>query len=162
LNFALPAELSQQPLLYSGIIRLIPIIPANNSNNSNSSSSNSTAASPNPYDSLVPLVIPYQGYSQDYRQLPVMARVIGNTDDATREFYSSQLAADSKALCYAPRSEPSAAGNLMDYGNDVQYVCDSGFGERPATQIDVSLGVLQESPECSLRVTLAPQVPMQW
>ncbi|WIA23997.1 hypothetical protein OEZ85_013624 [Tetradesmus obliquus] len=185
LNFTLLAELTRRPLLYSGIIRLLPITTrsssssnsssnssgssnmTSNSNTTSNSTGNSTdppAPTPNPSVIFVPLVIPYQGYSQDYRQLPIMARVINSSDDANDyyDYYANQLAEHAKALCYAPRSAPSAAGNLMDYQADVPYVCDGGFAETMAMWINVSLGVLQDSPECSLRVTLAPQTPMQW
>jgi hypothetical protein len=91
-----------------------------------------------------------------------MARVISGSDDPANEGYSMQLAESARSLCYAPSSVPSAAGNLMDYGSDLPWICDGGFAEGQATWLNVSLTVLQQSPECSLRVTLAPQIPMQW
>jgi hypothetical protein len=167
-NFTLPPELQQQPLLYSGIIRLLPIIPAvgnSSRSSSNDSSSNSTeppAPTRDPYASFVPLVIPYQGYSGIYSSVPIIAREMANSSDTSIRYYNSQLAANARALCYAPKTKPSSQGALMDYGRSLPWVCSGGFPKAFGSWVNVSLAVLQESPQCSLRVTLAPQLPVQW
>ncbi|KAF6250541.1 peptidase S8/S53 domain-containing protein [Scenedesmus sp. NREL 46B-D3] len=115
-----------------------------------------------PTGSFAPLVIPYQGYSQVYRRLPIMARPIADRGDPAKEYYASLLEAQARALCYAPGSEPSAAGSRVDDGAAIPGACAGGFAARQADWVDVSLAALRGSPECSLRVTLAPQVPMQW
>jgi hypothetical protein len=168
-NFNLPPQLQQQPLLYSGIIRLLPIIPPASNSSSNSSSNGTTGNSteppvptPDPYSSFVPLVIPYQGYSGVYSSVPIIARGMPNSGDPATDYYTTMLADKARALCYAPKSKPSSQGALMDYGRSIPGVCSGGFPKTASSLVNVSLSVLQESPQCSLRVTLAPQLPMQW
>ncbi|WIA37929.1 hypothetical protein OEZ86_001306 [Tetradesmus obliquus] len=132
-TFSLPPALASQPLLYSGLIKLQPTDP-----------------------SLPPVVIPYQGFSQDWSGLRILAKPNSDLSPAL----AATLRAQQNALCYAPRSQPQIASSIIDQISSVPDVCSGGFAAEVDQQLNVSLAVLQESPECSLRVTLAPEVPL--
>eukprot|EP00775_Hariotina_reticulata_P009901 gene9901-10058_t len=64
------------------------------------------------------------------------------------------------SLCYAPYSKPVFVNSIMDSQAEVPGVCTGGFSNNDsADPLNVSLSVLKASPECSLRVTLVPEVP---
>lgn len=44
----------------------------------------------------------------------------------------------------------------------VPDVCTGGLASREDDVIKVDFDVLHNHPECSLRVTLAPEVPFEW
>lgn len=163
-QFTLPVGLQNTPLLYSGLIRLVPVGVTNNSTTTSASSStsslgNSTLRTSGFDAQLVPITIPYQGYSTAYTSLHYMARSLTNDPDAAG---SSRLKY-ARGLCYAPNSTTYTAGAIMDFNAFVPNVCTGGYAENvPNKMLQVSLAVLQSSPACSLRITLAPQVPIAW
>jgi hypothetical protein len=132
-TFSLPPALASRPLLYSGLIKLQPSDP-----------------------SLPPVVIPYQGFSQDWSSLRILAKPNATLDADL----ANVLRLQQNALCYAPRSQPQIPSSVIDQLAAVPEVCSGGFATEKDQQLNVSLAVLQESPECSLRVTLVPEVPL--
>jgi hypothetical protein len=132
-TFSLPPALASRPLLYCGLIKLQPSEP-----------------------SLPPVVIPYQGFSQDWSSLRILAKP-NSTLDAD---LANVLRQQQNALCYAPRSQPQIPSSVIDQLASVPEVCSGGFATERDQQLNVSLAVLQESPECSLRITLVPEVPL--
>lgn len=98
----------------------------------------------------------HQGFSQQWSNLRVLAapRPQLNTD------YARVLADAANALCYAPRSRPVFVNAIMDNEAPVPDVCRGGFAHSTSATLEVSLAVLKASPECSLRLTLAPEVPL--
>lgn len=74
---------------------------------------------------------------------------------------SAQLEKLHNSLCYAPRSKPKFINAILDAQNEVPEVCDGGFARKDNTTMDVSLAVLQTSPECSLRVTIVPELALR-
>lgn len=133
MTFSLPESLVKRPLLYSGAIRLQP----------------SDA-------SLPAVVVPYQGYSQNWSAIPILAQ----PNSALNANLASELRAKQNTLCYAPNSQPGIANSIMDLPNKVPDICTGGFATSVEQTLDVSLAVLQQSPECSLRVTLVPETPL--
>lgn len=133
-TFTLPSALRKQPLLYSGLIEL---------------------QSDNP--DVPSLVVPYQGFSQPMSNLRVPASVESDQDI----ILSATLEKLHNALCYAPNSKPKFINAILDAQAEVPDVCDGGFARKDNSTIDVSLAVLQSSPECSLRVTVVPEISMR-
>jgi hypothetical protein len=133
-TFSLPRSLRAQPLLYSGLIELSSADPA-----------------------VPSLVVPYQGFSQPMSRLRIPARVDPDMD----LILSGSLANLQNALCYAPRSQPRFLNAILDAQVEVPGICSGGFAERANSTLEVSLGVLAASPECSLRVTVVPEVSMR-
>eukprot|EP00775_Hariotina_reticulata_P014225 gene14225-14369_t len=145
-TFKLPAVLTSRALLYSGSIRFtpVPVSPR---------SVLADADAPR-----VPAVgVPYQGFSQDWSKQPVLATPLRHIDSRLAD----NLEESQNALCYAPGSKPTFANAIMDNEADVPAVCSGGITESRVDTLDVSLGTIKKSPECSLRVTLVPQVPVQ-
>jgi hypothetical protein len=132
-TFALPPALASRPLLYSGLIKLQP----------------SEASQP-------AVVIPYQGFSQDWSGLRILAKPMSGLDPDLANLLREQQ----NALCYAPQSQPQIPSSVIDQLSSVPEVCSGGFAREMDQQLNVSLAVLQESPECSLRITLVPEVPL--
>lgn len=133
-TFTLPSSLRKQPLLYSGLIEL------------------------QPDDPTVPsLVVPYQGFSQPMSNLRVPARVEPDQDIVL----SAQLEKLHNALCYAPGSKPKFINAILDAQAEVPAVCDGGFARKENSTLDVSLSILQGSPECTLRVTVVPELSLR-
>ncbi|KAF6253111.1 hypothetical protein COO60DRAFT_466940 [Scenedesmus sp. NREL 46B-D3] len=132
-TFSLPPALASRPLLYSGLIQL------------------------QPNDHALPaVVVPYQGFSQDWSGLRILAKPNSRLDSDL----ANRLRLQQNALCYAPRSTPQIPSSVIDQLSSVPEVCSGGFATDTDQQLNVSLAVLQESPECSLRITLVPEVPL--
>jgi hypothetical protein len=102
------------------------------------------------------VVIPYQGFSQDWSGLRILAKPNSGFDPDLADL----LRANQNALCYAPRSQPQIPSSVIDQLSAVPEVCSGGVAREADQQLNVSLAVLQESPECSLRITLVPEVPL--
>jgi hypothetical protein len=134
-TFSLPAALRSRPLLYSGLLELTSLAPG---------------AAPS-------LVVPYQGFAQDMSRLRVPARAQPDVD----MILSGSLASLGDALCYAPHSAPRFINAILDAQVAVPGVCSGGFAESANSSLEVSLGVLAASPECSLRVTVVPETSMR-
>lgn len=132
-TFTLPEELKGKRLLYSGLIRLKP---ANNS-------------------SIPAVSIPYQGFAAPLKALRLSARAAQNGGDA------ETLRKDANSLCYSPRVIPSFYHEVMDHLAKVPDVCTGGFATTNDTVISVDFETLRASPECSLRFTMAPEVPLE-
>ena len=98
-----------------------------------------------------------QGFSQDWSKQPVLATPIRSINSKLAE----TLEETQNALCYAPGSKPTFANAIMDNEANVPAVCSGGITESRVDTLDVSLTTIKKSPECSLRVTLVPQVPVQ-
>jgi hypothetical protein len=89
--------------------------------------------------------------------LRVPARVDPDQDiilSATLEKYGN-------SICYAPKSKPKFINAILDAQAEVPGVCSGGITRRDNSTLDVSLGVLQKFPECSLRVTLVPELSLK-
>lgn len=100
--------------------------------------------------------IPYQGYSQYWSRLRVPAEV----NFSINAWLAETLKNKQNSLCYAPYSKPVFVNSIMDSQAEVPGVCTGGFSNNDsAAPLNVSLSVLKASPECSLRVTLVPEVP---
>lgn len=65
------------------------------------------------------------------------------------------------SLCYAPGSKPKFINAILDAQAEVPAVCSGGFAKAANVTLDVSLTVLQVAPECSLRVTLVPELSLR-
>jgi hypothetical protein len=133
-TFSVPAALRKQPLLYSGRIELRSSDPA-----------------------VPSLVVPYQGFSQPMSNLRVPAAVDADQDI----ILSSTLERFQNALCYAPGSKPKFVNAILDAQAAVPDVCAGGFATSANSTLDVSLAALQASPECSLRVTIVPELSLK-
>jgi len=96
----------------------------------------------------------YQGYSQPWSSLPLLA---SNLDTADL-YHSQQLQQRANALCYTPTAGSSAT--IFDLESGVPFVCDA-FAASDSDVISVSARVLRTAPACTLRLTLAPQVPIR-
>lgn len=72
------------------------------------------------------------------------------------------MTAAADAACYAPYSVTRFQGVIMDEKSPVPDVCSGGFASSPNTVLRVSAAVLAASPACSLRFTIAPEVPLRW
>jgi len=131
--FTLPEGLKGKRLLYSGLIRLKP---ANNS-------------------SVPPISIPYQGFAAPLKALRLSARAAQNGADG------EALRKHANSLCYSPHVIPSFYHEVMDHLAKVPDVCTGGFAWTNDTVIPVDFETLRESPECSLRFTMAPEVPLE-
>lgn len=144
-TFSLPDKLANQPLLYAGYLVLTPTFQ----------NTNSTGIKRVP-----PISIPYQGFSSQYSNLKITASVSSNSND---EYYSPILADYANALCYAPYSVAAdGPGATQDDSAFVPNVCSGGLATDVNTTMNVSLSVLQDSPACSLRITLVPEIPLKW
>jgi hypothetical protein len=100
--------------------------------------------------------IPYQGYTQYWSRLRVPAVV----NFTINPWLAETLQSKQNSLCYAPFSKPVFVNSIMDSQAEVPGVCSGGFSNmNRAAPLNVSLSVLKASPECSLRVTLVPEVP---
>lgn len=133
-TFSLPKALRGQPLLYSGLVELLsnePDVPS--------------------------LVVPYQGFSQPMSRLRIPAVVDTDMD----MILANSLSNLGNALCYAPKSKPRFINAILDAQVEVPAICSGGFAEADNATLDVSLTVLQASPECSLRVTVVPEISMR-
>lgn len=137
-TFTLPEELMGKPLLYSGLIKLLPTYPQGSS-------------------SVVPLTLPYQGYAGSLEALRLPARPISDLDETA----AMALTTSGNALCYSPGAVPAFLNEVMDHLAKVPDVCSGGLAAEPDSMLRVSLKVLQQSPECSLRVTMAAEVPFR-
>lgn len=141
-TFTLPAALQARPLLFSGLIRLLPAAP----------SGASGAVRP------PPLSVPYQGYSGAWSALTLLARV--NEPLSLR--YSMELTEKAPALCYTPGDVMQHVGMRYDYWSPIPVACtDGGFAATKADVLNVSLAELRDTRGCSLRITLAPQAPVR-
>jgi hypothetical protein len=133
-TFKLSQALQQQPVLYSGYIRLVPDSDA---------------------PGLYPLVIPYQGYSGNYAVIPVQPQP--RKDHSA----SAGLIKYSRALCYAPGTAMVMPGRYMDSYTTVPEICQGGIAESMNSTISVSLSQLRRFTDCALRITLAIEVPVR-
>jgi hypothetical protein len=133
-TFELPGELVNKRLLYSGLIKLVPETD----------------------EGAIPVVtVPYQGFAAQLKHLRLAARRAENSADG------DVLHRDSNALCYSPRAVPPFYFDVMDHLAKVPKVCSGGLARGEDDVIKVDFDVLHSSPECSLRVTLAPEVPLE-
>eukprot|EP00775_Hariotina_reticulata_P009496 gene9496-9659_t len=153
-TFSLPEELKAQPLLYSGRILLTPRAAG-----MASSQQNSSATATGGLRRLVPVSVPYQGFSGPYdKTLRLMARPLSSLNQKA----AAALKRYQDMLCYAPRSRPYYPNAILDSGEvQVPKVCSGGYTVSNNITLSVSLQVLRQSPECSLRIVLAPQVPIR-
>lgn len=111
---------------------------------------------PAPVAPSVPaLSVPYQGFAASLQTLRLAAQPLSNRGE------DSKLSRHSNALCYSPGVNPSFFLEVMDTMAKVPGVCSGGLAESPEHVVPVDFNVLHRSPECSLRFTLAPEVPLQ-
>jgi hypothetical protein len=133
-TFELPGELVNKRLLYSGLIKLVPTTD----------------------EGAIPAVtVPYQGFAAQLKHLRLAARRAEKSTDG------DILHRDANALCYSPRAVPSFYFDVMDHLAKVPKVCTGGLARGDDDVIKVDFDVLHSSSECSLRVTLAPEVPLE-
>lgn len=99
---------------------------------------------------------PHQGFSQQWSDLRVLAAPRPHLNAG----YARVLTETANVLCYAPHSRPVFVNAIMDSEAPVPGVCSGGFARSAHDTLEVSLAVLKASPECSLRITLAPEVPL--
>ena len=67
----------------------------------------------------------------------------------------------SNALCYSPNATPAFFFEVMDHLAKVPDVCSGGIALGDDDVVKVDLATVRAAPECSLRVTLTPEVPIQ-
>eukprot|EP00775_Hariotina_reticulata_P009899 gene9900-10056_t len=141
-TFSFGPGLTARDLLYSGVIRLVPSLQGDND------SSNSRA--------IFPVTVPYMGYTRDWSRMPLLAVPKSGQDN------NAALTRFQNTLCYAPNSKPRSVGSIMDENVPVAAACTGGVATSASTVLNVSLSVLRTSPECSLRIVVVPQVPVDW
>lgn len=141
-------------------IDTLATIPGENITNS---SPNITCTAANPPPKSQPILpipqisIPYQGFSKAYSALRVMSQPATDLADSSE---SGELKQYGNMLCYAPVSQPTFPGAKHDDSN-IPYMCKQ-YPKPGLGTVTVSLASLRNATACSLRVTLAPEVPMKW
>jgi hypothetical protein len=143
-TFSLPAELINKQLLYSGLVKLTPVLPTEQQQHHGAGR-------------LTPLTLPYQGFGAALSAVRLNAR----PKQALNAEAAQALTAEGNALCYSPGAVPSFFNDVMDQLASVPHVCSGGLARRGDDLLRVSLQALQGAPECSLRVTLAAEVPIR-
>jgi hypothetical protein len=156
-TLTLPDELKLQPMLYSGRVLLTPRAAATALEQQHAPTAVDTSDVPSP---LVPVSIPYQGFSGSYdKTLRLLARPLSSLNQKA----ATALRKYQNMLCYSPRSRPIFPNAILDSSleGQVPKVCSGGYAVSDNVTLSVDLQILRQSPECSLRIVLAPQVPIK-
>jgi hypothetical protein len=139
-TFSFGPGVTSRDLLYSGAICLVPFLRDDSNRNSSRA--------------IFLVKLPYMGYTRDWSKMPLLA--------TPKRGRPAELVRYQNILCYAPNSQTRTVGAIMDDRVPITTACTGGLATSETSLLNVSLSVLKASPECSLRIVVVPQVPVDW